>query len=178
MALSELYCFANPSSCGLRVSVVGCFIKCIQAAIYAKNLILGLGLCNLNCFVPRRQRSGPAQWEDGLMRTPCYLLRNIRERVVRAVAGSRLSEASRVSLGCLAAGHQNDAWQVWPFHMVDSIPDWPVLHSNHIKFSLFLRKKTHTCHSMAATTCTVSRGAQSVLTLLDRITGLRDSLVP
>lgn len=50
MALSELYCFANPSSYVLRMSVVGCFIKCIWEAVYAKNLILGLCLCNLNCL--------------------------------------------------------------------------------------------------------------------------------
>lgn len=36
------------------------------------------------------------------MRTPCYLLRSIRQRVVRVAAGSGLSEASRGSLGCLA----------------------------------------------------------------------------
>lgn len=75
------------------------------------------------------------------MRTLCYLLRSVRQRVLRAAASSRLSEASKVSLGCLAAGHQNDARQVWPFHMVDSIPDWSVLHSNQNKFSLFLRRK-------------------------------------
>lgn len=75
------------------------------------------------------------------MRTPCYLLSSVRRRVVRAAAGSGLSEASRGSLGLLEAGHQDDAWQVWHFQMADSIPDWPVLHSNQIKFSLFLRKK-------------------------------------
>lgn len=75
------------------------------------------------------------------MRTLCYLLRSVRQRVLRAAASSRLSEASKVSLGCLAAGHQNDARQVWPFHMADSIPDWSVLHSNQNKFSLFLRRK-------------------------------------
>ena len=78
---------------------------------------------------------------------------------------------------CLAAGHQDDMWQFWPFHMAYSIPDWPVLHSNQDQIQSASEEKTHTCHSMAATTCTVPRDVLSSLSWAG-ITGVGDSLIP
>lgn len=109
MALSELNCFGNPSSYILKMSVVGCFIKCIEAVVYAKNLILGLGICSLNCSVPGRQRKGPAQWEDGLMRTPCCLLRSVRQRIFRAATGSLGAWQLAIKMTCSRFGPST--WQ-------------------------------------------------------------------
>ena len=46
-----------------------------------------------------------------------------------------------------------------PFHVAGGIPDWPVLHSDRFKFSLFLRRKHMPVTSMAAATSVAPRAA-------------------
>lgn len=44
----------------------------------------------------------------------------------------------------------------WAFHAAGGILDWPVLHRNRFKFSLFLRRKHRPVTAMSAATCMAS----------------------
>lgn len=91
----------------------------------------------------------------------------------QVLGSARLQRLSRY----LVAGHQDDMWQVWPFHMADSIPDWLVLHSNQIKFSLFLRRKHIPVTPWQLQHVQSLRDALSSLSWAG-ITGVGDSLIP
>lgn len=65
--------------------------------MYANNVILSLGICNLKGLSLGGQGKVP-HWEDRLMRNHSYLLRSVRQRVVGVAAGSGLSEAPEALL--------------------------------------------------------------------------------
>lgn len=102
-------------------------------------------------------------WEEGLRRTLLSLL----AWWWQAEGDSRLwavCEASRSSCARPAAGPGNGMWRQGvrsgpSFHVAGGILDWPVPHSNRVKFSLFLRRKHMPVISMSAAACVAPTAA-------------------